>query len=180
MNYFLIGACIAALLLFAVVRPRWRHIGPSLLDSYVIGLLLFASGSISIWIDDQPASEIIMQIALSAALSGTLGAALWGYLFRSRISRIDFFGKAKRLRADAWDESAHDENRDAVAIEVDANSLAFVRRGDAHIRLLYYSWSPAAQSSSSDLLSWPSCGLRRSMRELMAFAVAVTSGTTFW
>jgi hypothetical protein len=104
MNYLLITCYLAALVLFAFTRPQWRFIGPSLLDSFIIGLALFAAGSIVIWIEGLKDSEAVMQIGVSAALSGTFGAALWGYLFRFRVSNLDFFGDVKRLRADAYDD----------------------------------------------------------------------------
>jgi hypothetical protein len=102
-NYLLICSCLAALVLFAIVRPRWRHIGPSLLDSFVIGLCLFGLGSVFVWIEGLPDSETVMRIGTSAALSGILGASLWGYLFAPRVARLSFFAEAGQFRADPND-----------------------------------------------------------------------------
>lgn len=103
MNYVLICSFLAALGLFAWARPRWRHIGPSLLDSFVIGLSLFALGSIFVWIEDLDDSEAVMRIGVSTALSGVLGATLWSCLFAARISRLNFFAEARAFCAD-WNE----------------------------------------------------------------------------
>jgi hypothetical protein len=86
--------------LFAVVRPRWRHIGPSLLDSFVIGLCLFGLGSVLVWIEDLPDSETVMRIGTLAAVSGILGASLWGCLFAPRVARLNFFADARQFCAD--------------------------------------------------------------------------------
>ena len=45
MSYLLIGCYLAALGVYLWARPAWRRLGPSLLDSFVLGLLLFASES---------------------------------------------------------------------------------------------------------------------------------------
>jgi hypothetical protein len=100
MDYALIVSCLAALVLFGIVRPRWWQIGPSLLDSYVIGLSLFAVGSILVWMEGLKNSETVMRIGVSAALSGILGASLWGFLFAPRIAGLNFFADSKRLVAD--------------------------------------------------------------------------------
>jgi hypothetical protein len=101
MNYLLISCCLPALVLFAFMRPQWRHIGPSLLDSFVIGLCLFALGSILVWIEGLAESESVMRMAISTALSGILGASLWSYLLASRVARLKFFADAKQFSADA-------------------------------------------------------------------------------
>lgn len=100
MDYFLISSCLVALGLFVVVRPRWRHVGPSLLDSYVIGLSLFAIGSILVWAEELADSDTVMWIGVSTALSGILGASLWAFVFAPRIAGLNFFADAKRLAAD--------------------------------------------------------------------------------
>ncbi len=103
MNYFLICGCLAAVVLFGFARPRLRHIGPSLLDSFVIGLCLFGVGSILVWVEDLPDSEAVMRIGVSAALSGILGASLWSYLFAPRVVGLNFFADAKQFCADPND-----------------------------------------------------------------------------
>jgi hypothetical protein len=100
LDYYLIFAGMAALGLFAFARPRWRQIGPSLLDSFVIGLSLFAVGSILVWVEGLADSETVMRIGVSTALSGILGASLWGFVFAPRIAGLNFFADAKRLVAD--------------------------------------------------------------------------------
>src|SRR5260221_91711 len=100
MDYFLIVSCMAALGLFGFVRPVWQQIGPSLLDSFVIGLSLFAVGSILVWVEGLADSETVMRIGVSTALSGILGASLWGFVFAPRIAGLNFFADAKRLVAD--------------------------------------------------------------------------------
>lgn len=103
MDYLLISSCLAALGLFAFTRPRWRQIGPSLLDSFVIGLSLFAVGSILVWAEGLADSETVMWISVSTALSGILGASLWGFVFAPRVAGLNFFADAKRLVADPID-----------------------------------------------------------------------------
>jgi hypothetical protein len=103
MDYLLISSCLAAFVLFAFVRPRWRQMGPSLLDSFVIGLLLFATGSIFVWIEGPDNSETVMRIGLSTALSGMLGASLWSVVFGSKIAPLNFFDDARHLVADPAD-----------------------------------------------------------------------------
>lgn len=100
MNYLLLLSCFAALGLFCFTRPSWKTIGPSLLDSYVIGLSLFAIGSILVWNEGIEHSEAVMRIAVSTALFGMLGASLWSRLLASRIAGLNFFADAKRLVAD--------------------------------------------------------------------------------
>jgi hypothetical protein len=100
LNYYLIFAWLVALGLFAFARPRWRLIGPSLLDSFAIGLSLFAVGSILVWVEGLDDSEAVMRIGVSTALSGTLGASLWSRVFASRVAGLNFFAEAKRLEAD--------------------------------------------------------------------------------
>lgn len=100
MDDYLICACLVALGLFALARPGWRQIGPSLLDSFVIGLSLFAAGSILVWVEGLADSETVMRIGVSTALSGILGALLWGFVFAPRIAGLNFFADAKRLVAD--------------------------------------------------------------------------------
>lgn len=106
MNYVLIVSCLASLFAFAVVRPRWRNVGPSLLDSYLIGLCLFAVGTFLVWIEGLANSEATMRISASAALSGTLGACLWSYFFRRRLASLNFFDDAKRFSATPNDQFA--------------------------------------------------------------------------
>jgi hypothetical protein len=103
MNSFLLSCCLLALVLFAFMRPRWRHIGPSLLDSFVIGLCLFALGSVLVWIEGLPDSEAVMRMGTLAALSGILGASLCSYLFAPRIAELGFLEEAKRFCADPYD-----------------------------------------------------------------------------
>lgn len=103
MNQVLIFSCAAALVLFAFVRPHWRQIGPSLLDSFVTGLLLFAVGSVVVWFEGAAHSEAIMRIGVSAALSGLLGASLWGWVFRRRTAELHFFTDARGFTADPAD-----------------------------------------------------------------------------
>ena len=100
MNYALMLSCVAALVLFVVVRPQWRRIGPSLLDSFVIGLLLFAVGSVLVWIEGLANSEAVMRIGISVTISGVFGASLWSLFFASRIAGLNFFADAKQLQAD--------------------------------------------------------------------------------
>ena len=103
MDHLLISSCLAALVLFAFVRPRWRQMGPSLLDSFVIGLLLFATGSVFVWIEGPDNSETVMRIGLLTALSGLLGASLWSVVFGSKIAPLNFFDDARRFAADPAD-----------------------------------------------------------------------------
>ena len=100
MNYFLIFAYFVALGLFAYARPGWRQIGPSLLDSFVIGLSLYAVGSVLVWVEGLPDSEAMMRIGVATALSGIVGASLWGLVLASRIAGLNFFADAKRFAAD--------------------------------------------------------------------------------
>lgn len=99
MNYLLMASCLAAVVVFVVVRPRWRQIGPSLLDAYLIGLCLFAVGAFFVWIEGLANSEAVMRIAISAAISGILGASLCSYLFAGRVAKLNFFGDARRFCA---------------------------------------------------------------------------------
>jgi hypothetical protein len=103
MNKFLVSGFLAALVLYALVRPRWRHIGPSLLDSFVIGLFLFAVGSILVWNEGIADSEAVMRIGVSTALSGILGASIWGVLFAPKIAGLNFFTDARSFDADPID-----------------------------------------------------------------------------
>lgn len=103
MDYLLISSCLAAFVLFACVRPRWRQMGPSLLDSFVIGLLLFATGSFFVWIEGPNNSETVMRIGLTTALSGLLGASLWSIVFRTKFAPLNFFGDARLFDADPAD-----------------------------------------------------------------------------
>lgn len=100
MNYILLFSYLAMLLLFGVMRPRWSNVGPSLLDSFVIGLSLFALGSVLVWIEGLADSEAVMRIGVSVAISGMFGASLWSFLFASRINALNFFADAKQFRAD--------------------------------------------------------------------------------
>jgi hypothetical protein len=106
MSYLLIGCYLAALGVYLWARPGWRHLGPSLLDSFVLGLLLFASGSVAVWLEGLANSEEVMRIGVAAALSGTVGSSLWAYFFRARISGFEFFRTADRLHADPGDTFA--------------------------------------------------------------------------
>jgi hypothetical protein len=106
MDYLLIGSYLAALGVYLWARPAWRQIGPALLDSFVLGLLLFASGSVAVWFEGLADSGAVMRIGVAAGLSGTLGSTLWICLFRSRISGFDFFQTADRLHADPGDTFA--------------------------------------------------------------------------
>ena len=100
MNVLAICSWLAALVIYSIVRPRWRHIGPSLLDAYVIGLCLFGLGSIFVWMEGMENSEVVMRIGTVAAISGILGAALWSYVLAPRIAKLDFFTEARQLWAD--------------------------------------------------------------------------------
>ena len=100
MNYVLLFLYLATLLLFAVMRPRWSRIGPSLLDSFVIGLSLFALGSVLVWIEGLADSEAVMRVGVSVAVSGMFGASLWSLLFASRINALNFLADSKQLHAD--------------------------------------------------------------------------------
>ncbi len=100
MNNVLIFAYLAMFLLFGIMRPRWRNVGPSLLDSFVIGLSLFAVGSVLVWIEGLPNAEAVMRIGISVAISGLFGASLWSFLFSSKIAGLNFFAHAKQFRAD--------------------------------------------------------------------------------
>ncbi len=106
MSYLLIGCYLAALGVFLWARPAWRHLGPSLLNSFVLGLLLFASGSVAVWFEGLANSEQVMRMGVAAGLSGTVGSSLWAYCFRSRISRFEFFRTADQLQAGPGDTLA--------------------------------------------------------------------------
>jgi hypothetical protein len=106
MSYLLIGCYLAALGVYLWARPAWRHLGPPLLDSFVLGLLLFASGSVAVWFEGLANSEEVMRMGVAAGLSGTVGSSLWAYVFRSRISGFEFFRTADQLHADAGDKFA--------------------------------------------------------------------------
>ena len=99
MNYLLIGCYVAALGIYLVVRPAWRNVGPSLLDSFILGLSLFAAGSVAVWSEGLLNSKSVMRIGIAAALSGTIGASLWSWIFRARFAGFKFFEAAMRLRA---------------------------------------------------------------------------------
>jgi len=99
MNYLLIGCYMAALAIYLVVRPAWRNVGPSLLDSFILGLSLFAAGSVAVWFEGLLDSESVMRIGIAAALSGTLGASFWSWIFKRRFAGFKFFEAAMRLRA---------------------------------------------------------------------------------
>lgn len=103
MNYLVIASYLAVILLYVFVRPRWRQIGPSLLDSFEIGLFLFGSGSILVWIEGLANSEMVMRIGVLTAASGLLGAVLWSIAFRKKIAQLDFFGDARSFVADPAD-----------------------------------------------------------------------------
>ena len=136
MDYFLISCCLPALALFALMRPRWRKIGPSLLDSFVIGLSLFAVGSILVWLEGLAHSETVMRIGVSAALSGILGASLWGYLLAPRMVRLDFFADTGRLCADSND---HFVISTGLAVSTLASlTLLVVVASHPHIRSLLF------------------------------------------
>lgn len=93
MQVLTIAIYAGSLLLFIRLRPLWRMIGPSLLDSYVIGVALFAVGSVFVWLF-LPLSHAaqIMQIGLAAGISSALGASLWSVLLARRIHYLRFVG----------------------------------------------------------------------------------------
>ncbi|MDB5620500.1 hypothetical protein [Tardiphaga sp.] len=99
MNNLLLGCYMAASVTYLMVRPAWRNVGPSLLDSFILGLSLFAAGSVTVWLEGLSNSEAVMRIGISAALAGTLGASLWSLTFRPWFSRFKFFDVAMKLRA---------------------------------------------------------------------------------
>lgn len=134
MNYLLLASYLAVILLYVFVRPRWRQIGPSLLDSFEIGLFLFGAGSILVWIEGQENSEAVMRIGVLTAVSGLLGAALWSVIFREKVARLDFFGDARGFVADPADRLVISAGL-AIASLVSVIMLIAVFRHD-HIRSL--------------------------------------------
>ena len=91
-TYLVFFAEFLAIVLFVWARPRWRVIGPSLLDSYVAGLLLFATGSVyTMLVYGVNRSYDVALIGLHASTSSLIGAALWSYLLRKRIRNLNFW-----------------------------------------------------------------------------------------
>src|SRR5258707_12221320 len=100
MDYYLIFAYLVALGLFAFARPVWQQIGPSLLDSFVIGLSLFAVGSILVWVEGLADSETVMRIGVSPGLPGILAASLWDLVSAPRIPGFNSFAATNGLVAE--------------------------------------------------------------------------------
>lgn len=75
--YFLIVLYAFSLFLYGFWRPSIRCFGLPLLDSYVIGLLLFATGSVAVWFEAIEYATDVAHIGLFAGISGTLGATIW-------------------------------------------------------------------------------------------------------
>lgn len=83
---------------FLWARPRWRMIGPSFLDSYIIGTSLFALGATTSWyLYRAPHSEEVALIGLTASTSSLIGAAFWSAIFRDRFQNLRFWSIAKNL-----------------------------------------------------------------------------------
>lgn len=85
-----------AIALFVWTRPRWKIIGPSLADSYVAGLLLFAAGSIyTMLVYGENRSYDVALIGLYASISSLIGASLSSYVLRERIGNLNFWQPIK-------------------------------------------------------------------------------------
>lgn len=87
----LVCAYFASIVLYAWFRPSWRRIGPSLLDSFVIGQTLYAIGSISVWLfTGYSHASDVMWIGTTSAVVSNMSAAACSFALRHRIAALDF------------------------------------------------------------------------------------------
>jgi hypothetical protein len=99
-SWLLIGAYFVSIVLYVWFRPSWRRIGPSLLDSFVIGQILYAVGSISVWLfTSYSHASDVMWIGITSAAVGNLSAAACSFALRDRIAALDFAGWSNDLVA---------------------------------------------------------------------------------
>lgn len=76
MIYILSFLYAFVLILYLMWRPSIRNFGLPLLDSFVIGVFLFAAGSVVVWVEAIEYSSEVAHIGLLAGISGTLGASV--------------------------------------------------------------------------------------------------------
>lgn len=99
-SWLLICAYFASIVLYAWFRPSWRRVGPSLLDSFVIGQTLYAVGSINVWLfTSYSHASDVMWIGITSAAAGNLCAAACSFALRDRVAALDFAGWSNDLVA---------------------------------------------------------------------------------
>ena len=67
----LIVLYIASVAIYLVARPRWKFIGPSLLDSYLIGVALFVAGTMFLVFEADYRVDSVRTIGLVAGIFTT-------------------------------------------------------------------------------------------------------------
>jgi hypothetical protein len=103
----LICVYFGTIVLYIWFRPSWRNIGPSLLDSFVIGQTLYAMGSILLWLLSSQAHAVdIVSIGVTGAAVSNLSAAACSFALRERIRSLDFAGWSRELVATPSDRFA--------------------------------------------------------------------------
>lgn len=95
MIYLLSVLYAFVLILYALWRPSIRNFGLPLLDSFVIGVFLFAAGSVVVWVEAIEYSSEVAHIGLLAGISGTLGASISA---RTLLGGAVDLSLAKRIR----------------------------------------------------------------------------------
>jgi hypothetical protein len=101
----LIVLYIASVAIYLVARPRWKFIGPSLLDSYVIGVALFVAGTMFLGFGADLRVESVRTIGLVAGIFSLLGGALWGVLLRRRVQKLKFWSWIREIEMPAIERS---------------------------------------------------------------------------
>ncbi|MVB00175.1 hypothetical protein GN330_23285 [Nitratireductor sp. CAU 1489] len=95
MIYLLSVLYAFVLILYVLWRPSIRNFGLPLLDSFVIGVFLFAAGSVVVWVEAIEYSSEVAHIGLLAGISGTLGASISA---RTLLGGAVDLSLAKRIR----------------------------------------------------------------------------------
>lgn len=104
MPSFLTVLYVLSIALYIWRRPRWRTIGPSLLDSYLFGIGLFVVGSIlEHFLQPSPYATEVLEISLVAGVAGSLAGCFAGVLIQSSVASMNFIQGVKSLRGQPGD-----------------------------------------------------------------------------
>jgi len=101
----LIVLYIASIAIYLIARPRWKFIGPSLFDSYLIGVALFVVGTMLLGFGADIRVESVRTIGLVAGIFSLLGGALWGVLLRRPIHNLKFWSWIREIEMAATERS---------------------------------------------------------------------------
>tara|TARA_B100001094_G_C18143741_1_gene779423 strand:+ start:115 stop:1425 length:1311 start_codon:yes stop_codon:yes gene_type:complete len=95
-----ITICFLLFGIYLFLRPKNRYVGFFLIDSYLLGVFIYAIGSTYVeFFLDYPASHFVAEIARTALMTAIIGAILFLSLMRSFFPKSNFSERLNFLRA---------------------------------------------------------------------------------